>query len=183
MKSSPPPLAVRIRDEEERDWPAVRRVHTAAFETPEEADLVDALRPVASPLVSLVAELVAELDGAIAGHVLFSPVSLEGHPSLPMMGLGPMAVAPRLQRRGIGSALVREGLARCRALGAAAVVVVGHPGYYPRFGFTPASGLGLACEFEFPDEAWMALELEPGALDGLEGTVKYHPAFGTGDDP
>lgn len=88
-----------------------------------------------------------------------------------------MAVLPACQRRGIGSALVREGLDRCRQLGAAAVVVLGHPTYYPRFGFGLASRVDLRCEYEVPDECFMVLELEPGALCGRSGIVRYHAAF------
>lgn len=128
----------------------------------------------AEPLVSLVA-----LDeGAIVGHILFSPVTVDGHPELLLMGLAPMAVAPEHQRRGIGSALVEAGLTACKALGATAVVVLGHPEYYPRFAFRPASGWGLVSEYDAPDEAFMALELRDGALRGVSGTVRYHPAFG-----
>lgn len=93
------------------------------------------------------------------------------------MGLAPMAVMPAAQRRGIGSALIRSGLERCAQLGYSAVVVLGHPEYYPRFGFVPASRFGIGCEYEVPDEVFMALELEPGALTGMSGTIRYHPAF------
>jgi putative acetyltransferase len=89
-----------------------------------------------------------------------------------------MAVLPAQQGRGIGSALVRTGLERCRALGFRIVVVLGHPRYYPRFGFQPADAFGLSCEYDSPPEAFMALEIEAGALTGLKGTVRYHPAFG-----
>ena len=94
-----------------------------------------------------------------------------------MMGLAPMAVAPARQRGGIGSALVRAGLERCREMGAAAVVVLGHPDFYPRFGFLPAARLGLSCEYDVPAEAFMAMELEPNGLRGAAGIVSYHPAF------
>jgi len=151
----------------------VHALHVAAFGARGEADLVDALREQARPLVSLV----AERQGAVAGHVLFSPVSMADHPGLGMMGLAPMAVVPELQRRGIGSALVRAGLERCRELCVSGVVVLGHPGYYPRFGFQPAVRFGLGCEYEVPEEAFMALELQPGALNRASGTVRYHPAF------
>jgi putative acetyltransferase len=93
------------------------------------------------------------------------------------MGLAPMAVLPARQRQGIGSALVRDGLGRCRELGYEAVVVLGHPGYYPRFGFVPASRFGIGCEYDVPAEVFMALELVPGALRGKPGTIRYHPAF------
>ena len=98
---------MRIRPEKPGDHAGVRAVNVAAFETPAEADLVDALRAQAWPLVSLV----ADEDGAIVGHIMFSPVTLPGHPALALMGLAPMAVTPARQRAGIGSALVRAGLA------------------------------------------------------------------------
>jgi putative acetyltransferase len=164
---------MKIRPEQSADVDAVRVVNRAAFETSTEADLVDALRAQAEPLVSLV----ADQDGAIVGHILFTPVTLPDHADLKIMGLAPMAVMPPAQRRGIGSALVRDGLDHCRQLGYWAVVVLGHPEYYPRFGFKPASHFGLGCEYDVSDEIFMALELKPGILTGKSGTIRYHPAF------
>jgi putative acetyltransferase len=148
-------------------------VNLAAFETAAEANLVDALRQQARPLISLVAQ-----DGVeIVGHIMFSPVSLASHAKLNLMGLAPMAVMPAHQRKGVGSALVRAGLERCRELGVGAVVVLGHPGYYPRFGFQPSVRFGIASEYDAPPEAFMVLELQPGYLSGVSGTVKFHAAF------
>jgi putative acetyltransferase len=93
------------------------------------------------------------------------------------MALGPMAVRPDRQRRGLGSALVRQGLAACRSLDHDVVVVVGHPAFYPRFGFVPARPLGLLCEYPVDEEAFMVSELTPGALRGRRGVVMYAPAF------
>ena len=163
-----------IRAERDTDHAAVHALNAAAFPTSAEADLVDALRREARPLVSLV----AECDGTVVGHILFSPVSLENRPDLGIMGLAPMAVVPDHQRSGIGSALVRAGLAECRRLGFSAVVVLGHPEYYPRFGFSPSVRYGIRSEYDVPDEVFMALELVPGALREASGTVRYHPAFG-----
>jgi putative acetyltransferase len=146
----------------------------AAFETAAEADLVDALRQQADPVVSLVAE---EAD-AILGHIMFSPVTLaNAAPGLRVMALAPMAVAGAYRRRGTGSALVTDGLRRCRQLGAGAIVVLGHPTYYPRFGFRPASHFQLTCEYSVPDDVFMALELSPGSLQNSSGVIRYHPAF------
>jgi|SRR5687767_6645218 putative acetyltransferase len=164
---------MHIRDERPEDAGSIRAVNLTAFETRVEADLVDALRDQATPIVSLVAED-AE---AIVGHIFFSPVTLAERPGLSLMGLAPMAVLPAKQRQGIGSHLVREGLERCRRAGAGAVVVVGHSTYYPRFGFVPASRFGLDCEYNVPDDVFLACELGDGALRGVAGTVRYHPAF------
>jgi putative acetyltransferase len=165
-----------IRAEQAGDAIAIRAVNVAAFGRPVEANLVDALRAQASPLVSLV----AASDGAIVGHILFSPATLAARGDLAVMGLAPMAVLPARQRAGIGSALVRAGLDRCTALACRAVVVLGHPAFYPRFGFVPASRFGMRCDYDVPDEAFMAVELAAGALTGPGGLVRYHPAFSNG---
>lgn len=162
-----------IRVEEASDRAAVHSVNAAAFGKTGEADLVDALRQQARPIVSLVAQ---EGD-AIVGHVLFTPVALAGEADRRIMGLGPLAVPPAQQRQGIGSALVHAGLQRCRELGYGAVVVLGHPAYYPRFGFAPAAQFGIACEYDVPAEAFMAVELQADSLRGAVGVVQYHAAF------
>jgi putative acetyltransferase len=167
--------AIHIRAEADTDRAAIHAVNTAAFETSAEADLVDALRAKAGPLISLV----AEVDEQIVGHILFSAVSLAQHPELNLMGLGPMAVLPTHQRQGVGSALVREGLRRCKQRGSQAVVVVGHPEYYPRFGFVPASKYGVRCEYDVPDNVFMLVELVAGTLRGASGLIRYDEAFGT----
>jgi putative acetyltransferase len=163
-----------IRPESPDDLRAIRDVNLSAFETEVEATLVDALREKAQPIVSLV----AVSESVVVGHILFSPVTLSSQPGLPIMGLAPMAVVPERQRQGIGSDLVRAGIDECRAAGCVAVVVLGHAGYYPRFGFTPASRFGLVSEYDVPDEVFMALELASGVLRGNAGTIRYHPAFG-----
>ena len=131
-----------IRDETKDDRDAVYAINLSAFETSSEATLVDALRGQAQPNVSLV----SEDNGELVGHILFSPVSLSGHPDCRMMGLAPMAVTPGHQNKGIGSALVQAGLDQCRKLGCIGVVVLGHPVYYPRFGFSPASEFAIDSE-------------------------------------
>ena len=171
---------IEIRAERVEDEAAVRRVNELAFGGGEEAALVDALRAAARPHLSLVA-----VDGGeVVGHIFFSPVSLvpedspaSEDPSFAAMGLAPMAVLPERQRGGVGSALVRAGLEACRRAGADVVVVLGHPEYYPRFGFRPAARAGLGCEYPVPDDTFMVVELTPGALAGRRGLVKYHPAF------
>jgi putative acetyltransferase len=167
-----------IRRERPEDFDQVRRVNVEAFGQESEADLVDRLREGGGAVVSLV----AVQDGQVVGHILFSPVAFElregdGDRLPRMAGLAPMAVLPGLQRQGVGSGLIEHGLAACRREGFDAVVVLGHPEYYPRFGFTPAARKGLASEYPVPDEVFMVLELRPGALDGWSGLVKYRPEF------
>jgi putative acetyltransferase len=162
-----------IRPELPADAEAVRAVNHAAFETTTEADLVSVLHEQAAPLISLV----ADESGSIVGHILFSPAALLDHPDVKIVGLAPMSVLPARQRRGIGSMLVRAGLEASAQAGVAAVVVLGHAQFYPRFGFRPASRFGITCEYDVPDEVFMARELRPGALAGRSGTVRYHPAF------
>lgn len=162
-----------IRAEKENDRDAVYTVNASAFETPSEANLVDILREQARPVISLV----AEDHGEVVGHVMFSPVSLPEYPDLKVMGLAPMAVAPNRQRQGIGSALVRAGLEQCKQLGFTAVVVLGYPEYYRRFGFSPSSRFGIRSEYEVPEDVFMAIELQPGLLSIKTAIVRYHAAF------
>lgn len=167
-------IVIAVRKELPEDRAAVRRINELAFGQPEEADLVDALRGVALPQLSLV----AVVDKEVVGHIFFSPVSIESGDSVwGALGLGPMAVLPELQNRGIGSELVRQGLAVCRLMGRDIVVVVGHPLFYPRFGFAPARAKGLDCEYGVADETFMVAELTPGALEGVSGMAKYRREF------
>ncbi|MCO5170048.1 MAG: N-acetyltransferase [Planctomycetes bacterium] len=146
-------------------------MNDAAFGRPEEGRLVDTLRGAARPFVSLVA-----CDGDdVVGHALFTPVTVGG--AWTALALGPMAVVPARQRDGVGSALVRAGLDACRALGHEVVFVLGHPDYYPRFGFVPARPKGLTCKWPVPDDVFLVAELTPGALGGRVGRVEYHLAF------
>ena len=164
-----------IRDEAAGDAPAVRVVNEEAFESPLEAGIVDALRASCPDRVSLV----AERDGGIVGHILFTPVELEaaGGP-IHGYGLAPMAVRTAWQRHGIGSALVAEGTKRLREAGAPFVIVLGHPEYYPRFGFEPVSRYGVHCQWpDVPDEAFMLLVLEPARASSLAGVARYRPEF------
>lgn len=166
--------SIHIREEKEGDIAGIRDVNCAAFETDTEANLVDALRESGTAVISLV----AEEQGSIVGHILFSPVTMSGSSKLKLAGLGPMSVIPSRQRAGIGSELVEEGLRRCRASGHDAVVVLGHPDYYPRFGFVPSVRFGIRSEYDVPDDAFMVLELREGALRSAQGIACYHPAFG-----
>ena len=169
-----PTLAgVIIREETNYDIGVVRIVHESAFDTPAEADLVDLLRERGKATISLV----AEIDGEIVGHILFSPVTIEPpQPGWNALGLAPVAVIPDRQGRGIGQALVDQGLARGRELGIDLVVVLGDPAYYARFGFQRAIDFGLGNEYQ-ADEHFMVLELTPGTLEQFNGLVKYAPEF------
>jgi putative acetyltransferase len=164
-------LAVVVRAEEPRDSEQVRTVNEQAFGRPDEASLVDALRGLPHSI-----SLVASAGERIVGHIFFTPLQVEGSPKeVIAVGLGPMAVLPEFQRQGVGSQLVRAGLDSCRMSHTDAVVVIGHPEFYPRFGFVPAISKGLQCEFDVPPEVFMVLELRTGSLSG--GFVKYHPGF------
>lgn len=163
-----------IRDEQGKDAAGIRAVNELAFGTPNEADLVDAVRAAGGVTLSLVA-----LRGnRVVGHLLLSPVRVTSPKgSFNALGLGPMAVLPEHQNLGIGSSLVRSALSRLREQGHAALVVLGHPDFYPRFGFRRASEWGLSFDQDAPDEAFMALELTPGSLSGKAGVVSYRPEF------
>ena len=164
-----------IRRERSGDAARIRAVNLAAFEGSAEADIVDRLRAAHAPQLSLVAAFGSE----IVGHILFSEVTVGDERAATGMGLAPMAVVPRHQNRGVGSALVRRGLEILRGEGCPFVVVLGHPGYYPRFGFVPASRYRIESEYEgVPDEAFMALELAPGGLEGVSGVARYRREFG-----
>lgn len=168
--------AFEVRQEIPSEFSSIRKVNDAAFETSAEATLVDALREAGvDPFISLI----ASTEGTVVGHILFTPAQVVGDTSREVGALGPMAVLPEFQRRGVGSQLVHAGLEACRSRGWEAVVVLGHPEFYPRFGFKPMHEFGLTCEFEAPPEVLMALELQPGALGGHNGEVRYHPLFKT----
>ena len=156
-----------IRAETTDDIPAIRDIVAAAFGQPAEAGLVDALRQSGDAVMSLV----ADESGRISGHILFSNLQTPEN----CIALAPVSVAPDRQNQGIGSALIREGLARARQSGWRAVFLLGEPEYYQRFGFSVA----LADRFEtpYPKPYVMALELTPGALDQCAGNVTYAPPF------
>ncbi len=165
---------LEIRREVPEDIAAVRRVNLEAFPSPYEANLVDRLRDDGAHVLSLV----ALKNDRVVGHILFSPVTIHGDAStFEIVGLAPMAVYSHLQRSGIGGSLIRKSLAILEDEGAFAIVLLGHPDYYPRFGFRPASEFGITYGYRVPDEAFMALELKAGALKENPGLAKYHPAF------
>ncbi len=173
-----PPLQVSVRLEVAGDEQAIRHVEAAAFPGPEEADIVDRIRREArAGWQSLVA---VDPGARIVGHLLMSPCPVirdDGLQVAEVLAVGPVAVLPEVQNRGVGSALMAAatGLAIARAV--PAVVLLGHPAYYVRFGFSPARRLGLEPPAQaWPDEAWLA-RLLPAWTDAAAGTVRYPEAF------
>ena len=163
-----------IRREQPEDIAMIHHVVHQAFGQAAEANLVDALRRNGKAKISLV----AEDNGRIIGHILFSEVVLEaGENRLTGIGLAPLAVTPERQNEGIGSRLSEEGMKHCREAGYPFAVVLGHPEFYPRFGFVPASRFGVKSEYDVRDEVFMAMELKEGSLAGFAGIVKYQPEF------
>jgi putative acetyltransferase len=166
-------LGVLVRAESPQDRESIREVHRRAFGQEDEARLVDALREGGYARLSLV----AEESGRVVGHVLFSDLPIVTQAgTLDALALAPLAVLPERQGQGIGTRLVREGLRACAGAGHRVVVVLGHPDYYPRFGFSAQLAERLKAPFSGP--AFMALELVPGALAGIRGEVRYPRPFG-----
>ena len=163
-----------VRPEEPADAPAIRLLIERAFGRPDEGQLVAALGDTGAVTLSLV----AERGGSVVGHVLFSPVTIErAVGTTEAIGLAPLAVLPSCQQQGVGLALVRSGLDALRARGHGAVVVLGSPRYYGRFGFVAASRFGLRGDPSWPEPAFQAIELRPGALTGAAALVRYRPEF------
>lgn len=170
-----------VRQEVAADVPEVYQVNRAAFARTDEAELVNGLRTDAQAFVPELS-LVAEWEGRVVGHILFTRCWIDDGAggSVESLALAPMAVAPALQKRGIGSRLIHAGLDRARELGSGSVIVLGHARYYPRFGFVPAERWHIRPPFQVPADHYMALELVPGALASVSGTVRYAPPFGIG---
>jgi putative acetyltransferase len=165
-----------IRVEIAADREAIRQVNRAAFGQDDEAGIVEALRNGGYSRLSLV----AEVGGKVVGHILFSDLPiLTDSGTVPALSLAPMAVLPEFQKKGVGSALVQKGLEVCRDQGHRIVVVLGHAHFYPRFGFSAKLAEPLSSPFGGRD-SWMALELVPGALEGIRGWVRYPMPFGLG---
>jgi putative acetyltransferase len=166
---------VKIRKEIPKDIPSIYLLNESAFESDAEAKLVNELRTNIEGVISLVA-----LDGDnVVGHIMFSPVTIIGSVGVKLYGLAPMAVDPKLQNNGIGSLLVEAGLKECMSQQVSAVFVLGHPNYYPRFGFRPSNNFGIKSEYDVPADVFMGKELVSGALNSIEGVVKYSAEFGS----
>ncbi|MCL6442726.1 MAG: N-acetyltransferase [Alicyclobacillus sp.] len=166
-----------IRPEQPNDLIGIREVNLLAFKGEGEAKLVEAIRESDYFVPEL--SLVAVTDrNQVIGHILFSIVGIETKTGIvPTLALAPMAVLPEYQNQGIGSALVKAGLERAAELGFEHVVVLGHPNFYPKFGFVPSKTKGIQSPFKVPDEVFMVYETAPGTLDPIDGIVKYPPAF------
>jgi putative acetyltransferase len=165
---------VNLRPERTADHDAIRALHLAAFAPSTfEAEIVDALRAANDHVPDLC--LVATHDDAIAGHVMLSHARVGEHPAL---GLGPIGVDPARQHRGIGSALMQEAIERASRTEYPLIALLGHPTYYPRFGFRPAAAtFGVTTHYDAAPEAWMALAL-PAYAPHIRGAFRYAPAFG-----
>jgi putative acetyltransferase len=164
---------VIIRIEKANDHSEVREVNLKAFPSDVEAILVEKLRNYEGAI-----SMVAIVEGRVVGHILFSPLTIENDKeSFPALILAPIAVLPEYQNQGIGSKLVEKGIIECRNQGHSLIILVGHPGYYPRFGFKPAEQNGIQHPFKVPEDVFMVYELVPDTLHGVNGVLKYSAAF------
>jgi putative acetyltransferase len=162
-----------IRMEKTNDHSAVREVDLRAFPSDVEASLVEKLRNYGN-----IISMVALVDGKVVGHIIFSPLTIEnGKESFPELILAPIAVLPEYQNQGIGSQLIEKGIIECRNQGHSIIILVGHPEYYPRFGFKSAEKNGIQHPFKVPEDVFMVYELVPDALQRVNGVLKYSAAF------
>jgi putative acetyltransferase len=164
-----------IRKEKAKDIPGIFKINEAAFGRPEEALLVDRLRA----MKAIIHSLVAMKDGRLVGHALFSPILIHRDNGVVtvVVGLGPVAVLPHFQKQGIGGELIEAGIELCREARYQAMIVLGHPDYYPRFGFQPSVRFGISSTYDVPDDAFMVLRLDSGFISELYGVAHYHPEF------
>lgn len=161
---------LEIREERPNDIAAIHDVNRQAFGQDQEGNIVDALRANGAAMLSLV----ATLNGRVVGHIMYSPITVG---ELTGAALAPMAVLPEHQRQGIGSKLVEAGIQKLKDAGCPFILVLGHADYYPRFGFKPASTLGIKCEWEVPDNAFMVLVLDEEKMQGVSGLARYRQEF------
>lgn len=163
-------MVIKFREEHPEDLPAIREVNRRAFGQEHEGRIVDALRSNGAALLSLV----ATVEDEVIGHIMFSPITIG---EVTGAALGPMAVVPGQQRKGIGSSLVELGTLNLKKAGWPFIIVLGHAEYYPRFGFRPASSFGITCEWEVPDDVFMVLVLDEEKMQGVSGLAKYRHEF------
>lgn len=166
-------MEIEIRDERSGDIAAIHALNKLAFEQEQEANIVDALRQNGAARLSLV----AVIGGRIVGHIMYSPITIAG--KLEGAALGPMAVLPEYQRKGVGSMLVAAGNERLMKEGCPYIIVLGHAEYYPRFGFRPASTFGVTCEWDVPDHVFMLLALDEAKMRSVSGKSQYRSEFST----
>jgi predicted N-acetyltransferase YhbS len=165
-------MKITIETETEGDYEKIARLHAIAFNGDGEAKLVEKLRRTPRYIREL--SLVAKYRNAIIGHVLFYPIKIKTCRNMcDSLALAPISVIPRFQNRKVGSKLIKEGLEKARKLGFKSVIVVGHPNYYPRFGFEKASKYGISASLDVPDDALFAMELEKDGLKDCSGTIEY----------
>jgi putative acetyltransferase len=165
---------ITIRPERPCDIAAVREVNDRAFGQPNEGRIVDLLRGACNGTLSLV----ALAEGQVAGHVLFTPATIEGPVIVRGLGLGPMAVLPEFQGKGVGKKLVETALTSIRASNCPFIVVLGHPEFYTRFGFQPASDCRLTCPWAgVPNDAFMVLVVDEPVMAKVSGVVRYRDEF------
>jgi putative acetyltransferase len=170
-------ILLKIRSENPSDYIVITKVNDLAFGQPNEGKLVENLRK--NPKFIPELSFAAEIDGKIAGHILFFLVviKLEDGKQKEMISLPPLAVLPEFQRQGIGGELIGEGIKACQRLGYDSIILLGHPEYYPKFGFRQANSWGIIDPFGAPIEAFMAMELKKGSLEDAAGTVEYPDEF------
>jgi len=165
-------MNIKIRHERKNDYDEIKRINDLAFGQENEGKMIEALRKTSNYDTRL--SLVAILDNNIIGHILFYQVKIKTNQGkLTVLSLAPIAVHPHYQNKGIGSQLVRKGIEVAKDCGFDAIIVVGHPTYYPRFGFKKASIYEIKCPFEVPDEAFLALEIKENILKNCKGTIEF----------
>jgi len=164
-----------VRQEQQEDKDGIFELNALAFGQEEEGHIVNKIREGENFLPEL--SLVLAHGDKIVGHLLFSKAKINSDQEYETLVLAPMAITPNFQRKGMGSLLLREGLRTAKKMGFQSIFVLGHPEYYPKFGFKKASTWKIKCPFEAPDDAFMALELVEDALNNKKGIVEYDVAF------
>lgn len=172
-------MKIVIRAETVDDYAKIREINNRAFNQDTEGELIENLRKKKEYIAEL--SLVAEYKNQLIGHILFFPLSIIGkNKRFPTLALAPMSVLPEFQNKGIGGKLIKEGLKVAEQLGFTSVIVLGHPEYYPKFGFEKASTWNIKPPFDAPDDAFMAIELVENALIDASGMLEYPQEYYNG---